>query len=59
MRAAIQSGAKGVRRFTLQLSQTGEVIESATDTSDPAFPPRTPARRDNTTPSNPTRSPVA
>lgn len=49
LRAASKRGAKRVERFTLQLSQTGEVIDSATDTGDPAFPPRTPGRRDNTT----------
>lgn len=56
MRAVTKRGKKRVERFTLQLSQTGEVInpdsdedETTTDTGDPAFPPRTPARRDNTT----------
>jgi kynurenine formamidase len=71
MKAATRRGRKGVSRFTLQLSMTGEVINPdperpgiifppedpdedpqfpSTDTGDPAFPPRTPARRDNTTP---------
>lgn len=53
MKAATKRGKKGVRRFTLQLSQTGEVIDGPEDTGDPAFPPRTPARRDNTTPAPP------
>jgi len=70
MKAATKRGKKGVRRFTLQLSQTGEVINPdpdqsdvifpnddvdwpSTDTGDPAFPPRTPARRDNVTPDEP------
>lgn len=72
MRAATQRGAKCIRRFTLQLSQTGEVINPdpdrpevvfpsedddtewpSTDTGDPAFPPRTPGRRDNTTEPDP------
>ncbi|WP_255151101.1 cyclase family protein [Halorarius halobius] len=74
MRAASKRGAKGVERFTLQLSMTGEVINPdpdqpevvfpnddagwpSTDVGDPAFPPRTPARRDNTTPEG--GSPVA
>ena len=68
--AAISRGRGGIQRFTLQLSQTGEVINPdpdqpnvlfpndevswpSTDTGDPAFPPRTPARRDNTTPVEP------
>jgi len=67
MEAATREGRTGVRRFTLQLSMTGEVINPdpeqpdvifpdgevewpSTDTGDPAFPPRTPGRRDNTTP---------
>ena len=66
MEAATREGQSGVRRFTLQLSMTGEVLNPdpeqpdvvfpneevewpSTDTGDPAFPPRTPARRDNTT----------
>lgn len=56
MQAATQQGAGGIERFSLQLSMTGEVIvddgdedSTTTDTGDPAFPPRTPARRDNTT----------
>jgi kynurenine formamidase len=66
MRAATQRGAKGIQRFPLQLSVTGEVINPdpdrpdvvfpdgeaawpSTDIGDPAFPPRTPGRRDNTT----------
>ena len=73
MRAATRHGKKGIERFTLQLSMTGEVINPdpdrpdvifpaddgsgpqwpSTDTGDPAFPPRTPARRDNTTPTEP------
>lgn len=71
MNAATKRGKKGIQRFTLQLSQTGEVINPdpdqpgvvlgseegpnfpSTDTGDPAFPPRTPARRDNTTPVEP------
>lgn len=60
MRAATNRGKKGIERFTLQLSMTGEVIDSdgdedgtTTDTGDPAFPPRTPARRDNTTEPDP------
>jgi kynurenine formamidase len=66
MKSVTRFGASGIRRFTLQLSMTGEVINPdpespdvifptgdidwpSTDTGDPAFPPRTPARRDNTT----------
>lgn len=73
MKAAMNRGRKGVRQFTLQLSQTGEVVNPdpnrsevvlesddaefpSTDTGDPAFPPRTPARRDNTTPDEGTQT---
>lgn len=53
MRAALRGG--GVERFALQLSMTGETVypPDADDpgpsaaTGDPAFPGRTPARRDN------------
>lgn len=57
MRAATKRGRNRVERFTLQLSQTGEFIDSPTDTGDPAFPPRTPGRRDNTTAVEPAPQP--
>ncbi len=56
MQAAMQRGPKGIERFTLQMPMTGEAIDvlveegaegPTTDTGDPMFPGRTPARRDN------------
>lgn len=55
MRAAMQRGPTGIERFTLQTPMTGEAIDAlvgegnapTTDTGDPMFPGRTPARRDN------------
>lgn len=55
MNAAMKRGKKGVTRFTLQLPTTGFGIDvlhgdatgSTTDTGDPMFPGRFPARRDN------------
>jgi hypothetical protein len=55
MRAAMQRGPTGIERFTLQTPMTGEAIDvlvgegdaPTTDTGDPMFPGRTPARRDN------------
>lgn len=56
MQAAMKRGPTGIERFTLQLPMTGEAIDvlvdeeidaPTTDTGDPMFPGRTPARRDN------------
>lgn len=38
MRAATKRGKKGIQRFTLQLSQTGEVINPDPDHPDVIFP---------------------
>lgn len=55
MNAAMQRGRNGVQRFTLQTPMTGEAIDAlveedvsfpTTDTGDPFFPGRAPARRD-------------
>lgn len=55
MRAATRRGAKHVEQFTLQVPMTGDTIESvlsgggtSEDAGDPIYPPRTPARRNNT-----------
>ncbi len=55
MEAAMQGGADNVERFTLQTPITGNAVDAligegefpTTDTGDPAFPGRMPARRDN------------
>lgn len=56
LNAATRRGRKRVDRFTLQTPITGDAIDalvleetefSTTDTGDPAFPGRLPARRDN------------
>jgi kynurenine formamidase len=55
MNAAMKRGKKGIQRFTLQLPTTGFGIDAlhegadppTTDTGDPMFPGRFPARRDN------------
>ena len=56
MEAAMRGGPENVEEFTLQLPMTGDAIESvideevdvSQDSGDPLYPPRTPARRDNT-----------
>jgi kynurenine formamidase len=55
MQAALQGGDDNVERFTLQTPITGNAVDAligegefpTTDTGDPAFPGRMPARRDN------------
>lgn len=55
LNAATRRGKKRVGRFTLQTPITGEAVDAlvgegefpTTDTGDPAFPGRLPARRDN------------
>lgn len=56
MVAAMKRGRNGIARFTLQTPMTGEAIDAlvgegefpTTDTGDPFFPGRAPARRDAT-----------
>jgi len=56
MNAATKRGKKGIERFTLQTPITGKAIDAlvgegefpTTDTGDPAFPGRLPARKNNT-----------
>jgi len=56
MQAVLRGGAENIERFTLQTPMTGEAIDAlvgqgefpTTDTGDPAFPGRFPARKDNT-----------
>lgn len=56
MEAVLQGGPENIERFTLQTPMTGEAIDAlvgqgefpTTDTGDPAFPGRFPARKDNT-----------
>lgn len=55
MNAAMQNGKTGIRTFTLQVPLTGEIIfdpaeaepDATSETGDPVFPGRAPARRDN------------
>jgi kynurenine formamidase len=57
MQAVRRGGAENIERFTLQTPMTGEAIDAlvdpevnfpTTDTGDPAFPGRFPARKNNT-----------
>ena len=57
MQAVVRGGPENVERFTLQTPITGEAVDAlvdpevdfpTTDTGDPAFPGRPPARKDNT-----------
>ncbi|MFT4881831.1 MAG: kynurenine formamidase [Salinirussus sp.] len=56
MEAVMEGGPENIERFTLQTPMTGEAIDAlvgqgefpTTDTGDPAFPGRFPARKDNT-----------
>lgn len=56
MQAVMEGGPEDIGRFTLQTPMTGEAIDAlvgqgefpTTDTGDPAFPGRFPARKDNT-----------
>jgi kynurenine formamidase len=56
MNAAMKRGKKGIERITLQTPITGNAIDAligegefpTTDTGDPAFPGRLPARKNNT-----------
>lgn len=55
MNAAMQNGKAGIQTFTLQVPLTGEILfdpaeaepDTTSETGDPVFPGRTPARRDN------------
>jgi kynurenine formamidase len=57
LQAVVRGGAENIERFTLQTPITGEAVDAlvdpdtdfpTTDTGDPAFPGRPPARKDNT-----------
>ncbi|ELY50448.1 metal-dependent cyclase [Natronolimnohabitans innermongolicus JCM 12255] len=56
LQAAMRGGPNNIQQYTLQVPMTGDALESvvdetaesSVDAGDPLYPPRTPARRDNT-----------